>query len=182
MPDLTILTICGSLRAQSFNRAVANALPELAPEGITFVAAPPFADLPLYDGDLQQQSGVPAGAQALGDAVRAADGVVIVSPEYNYSVPGGLKNAIDWVSRLEDQPFKGKPVALQSAAPGMLGGSRMQYHLRQVMVFIDARVLNKPEVFVNQAGQKIDNGVLTDETTRGVIASQLSAFAGFIAG
>lgn len=180
MSDLSILTICGSLRAGSLNRAVANTLPELAPTGMTLTDAPSFATLPLYDADLQGREGMPEGVIALADAVRAADGVVIVSPEYNYSIPGGLKNAIDWISRLEDQPFVGKPVAIQSAAPGILGGARMQYHLRQTMVFLDARVLNKPEVFVGMAATKIEDGRLTDGASREIISKQLAAFAAFI--
>lgn len=177
---MRILTICGSLRAQSLNRALANTLPELAPDGMTFTDAPSFGDFPIFDGDLLARSGTPDGVVALGDAIRAADGVVIVSPEYNYSIPGGLKNAIDWISRLENQPFIGKPVAIQSAAPGFIGGARMQYHLRQAMVFMDARVLNKPEVFVGMAAGKIEDGRLTDDASRTAVSAQLSAFATFI--
>jgi chromate reductase len=180
MTDLNILTICGSLRADSLNRSLANTLPELAPEGMSFTDAPSFADVPIYNFDMQSEGGAPPAIKAIGSAIRGADGVVIVSPEYNYSIPGGLKNAIDWLSRLEDQPFVGKPVAIQSAAPGMLGGARMQYHLRQTMVFLDARVLNKPEVFVGQGKQKISDGRLTDTASRDVVASQLAAFASFI--
>ena len=111
-----------------------------------------------------------------------ADGVIIVTPEYNYSIPGGLKNAIDWVSRLPNQPFAGKPVALQSASPGPLGGGRVQYDLRRAMVFLDAFVLNKPEIFIGGCASKIDEktGELKDETTRNFIKQQLAAFAKFI--
>ncbi len=120
-------------------------------------------------------------AQQAADAIAAADGVVIVSPEYNYSMPGGLKNAIDWLSRLKPQPFAGKPVAIQSASGGALGGARMQYHLRQSMVFLDAHVLNRPEVMIGQAPSKVDaEGRLADEATRKFIADQLVAFAAFI--
>jgi len=116
------------------------------------------------------------------ESVAAADAFAFVTPEYNYSVPGVLKNAIDWVSRLKDQPFAGKPVALQSAAIGALGGARCQYHLRQIMVFLDALVFNKPEVFVTFARTKVDeaSGKLTDEGTRKVMTAQLQGFAGFI--
>lgn len=180
--DTDILMICGSLRAGSLNRMICNTLPELAPEGMTLRMAPDFAALPGYDADIQNGPGIPPEATALGDAVRAADGVIIVSPEYNFSVPGVLKNAIDWVSRLPDQPFAGKPVALQSAAAGMLGGARMQYHMRQIMVFLDARVLNKPEVFVTFGNTKVDTaaGKVSDGPTREVMAAQLTAFARFI--
>jgi chromate reductase len=182
MTDLNILVICGSLRDGSINRMVANSLPDIAPDGMRFSDAPPIGDIPLYNADLQEGEGFPAGVTALGEAIRAADGVLIVTPEYNYSVPGVLKNAIDWVSRLKDQPLAGKPVALQSAAVGALGGARCQYHLRQIMVFLDAQVFNKPEVFVTFAKSKIDEeaGRLTDEGTRKVIATQLQGFAEFI--
>lgn len=182
MSEQQVLVLCGSLRAGSFNRMLCNTLPELAPGGMRFVAAPEIGSFPLYDADLQQASGFPAPVTALGDAVRAADAVMIVSPEYNYSVPGVLKNAIDWVSRLPDQPFAGKPVALQSAAIGMLGGARCQYHLRQIMVFLDAIVFTKPEVFVSFAKSKVDEeaGLVSDEPTRDAIAAQLKAFQPFV--
>ncbi|AEQ50388.1 putative oxidoreductase [Pelagibacterium halotolerans B2] len=161
---------------------VANTLPDLAPDGLTILDAPSIGDIPLYNADLQNSGGFPASVVALGDAVRAADGVIFISPEYNFSVPGVLKNAIDWVSRLPDQPFKYKPVALQSAAVGMLGGARSQYHMRQIMVFLEALVFTKPEVFVSFAKDKVyaERGVLTDETTRKMISSQLDGFAHFI--
>ena len=101
-----------------------NALPALAPADMKLTEAPSFRGFPLYDADLQAQ-GFPPDVIALADAIRAADAVIIITPEYNYSIPGALKNAIDWVSRLPDQPFKEKPVAIQSATGGLLGGARM---------------------------------------------------------
>ena len=142
---INALMICGSLRKRSFNRALMNALPGLAPSGITLLEAPSFRGLPLYDADLQTSAGFPADVTALADAIRAADGVIIISPEYNWGIPGALKNAIDWVSRMKDQPFKDKPVALQSAAGGVLGGARMQYHLRQSLISVDAVLFGRPE-------------------------------------
>ncbi len=176
-----VLTICGSLRKGSFNRMLMNALPALAPAGMTIIPSPTI-EMPLYNGDVQAQ-GFPAPALALADAVRAADGVIIVSPEYNFSIPGPMKNAIDWVSRTKDQPFANKPVCVQSASPGVLGGARMQYHMRQSMVFLDALVFTRPEVFVALANTKFDaqSGELKDENTRGIIKQQLEAFAKFIA-
>jgi chromate reductase, NAD(P)H dehydrogenase (quinone) len=114
--------------------------------------------------------------------VRAADGVIFNSPEYNFSIPGGLKNAIDWVSRAPNQPFAGKPVAIQSATAGPLGGGRMQYDLRRAMQFMDAVTLGKPEIFIGNCSQKIDakTGQITDEQTVGFIRQQLAAFAKFI--
>ena len=126
--QLEIAVVCGSFRKASYNAALARSLPTLAPAGLNIEPAPPIDKFPLYNFDIQNGSGFPADVIAFADAIRGADGVIIVSPEYNWSVPAGLKNAIDWTSRLEDDPFKGKPVALQSCAGGLLGGSRMQYH------------------------------------------------------
>ena len=113
---VNVVCICGSLRKGSYNRMVMNALPGLAPAGMKLAEAPPFADFPHYNADMQEASGIPPAVQKLADAIRAADGVIFNSPEYNFSIPGGLKNAIDWVSRVPNQPFAGKPVAIQSAA------------------------------------------------------------------
>jgi len=180
--DLDIVGICGSLRKGSFNRMVMSALPGLAPEGMRIAEAPSFRDFPPYDSDVQQSGGFPDAVMRLAEAVRRADGVIFVTPEYNFSIPGALKNAIDWVSRVENQPFAGKPVALQSASPGPVGGARMQYDLRRSMVFLDALTLNKPEIFIGFCAQRIDaeTGRITDEQTREFIGKQLSAFAAFI--
>ena len=184
MVDATInvICICGSLRKASYNRMVMNALPALAPSNMRIKEAPPFAEFPLYDADVEQSSGFPAAVQGLAEAVRAADGVIFNTPEYNFSIPGGLKNAIDWVSRVPNQPFAGKPVALQSAANGVLGGGRMQYDLRRSMIFLDALTLNKPEIFIGNCSQRIDakTGEITDQATVGFIRQQLAAFATFI--
>jgi chromate reductase, NAD(P)H dehydrogenase (quinone) len=145
--------------------------------------APSFAEFPLYNADVQDSTGFPAPVNILADAIRAADGVIIVSPEYNFSIPGGLKNAIDWVSRLPNQPFAGKPIALQSASPGPLGGARVQYDLRRAMVFLDAFTLNKPEIFIGNCTTKLDETTaeVKDDVTRNFIKQQLVAFAKFIA-
>ena len=128
---LNVISICGSLRKGSYNRIVMNALPGLAPAGMSIKEAPPFTEFPLYNADIQNSTGFPAAVNTLADAIRAADGVIFVTPEYNFSIPGALKNAIDWVSRVQNQPFAGKPIALQSASPGPLGGGRVQYDLRR---------------------------------------------------
>jgi chromate reductase len=178
---LNILVICGSLRKGSYNASVARALPSLAPPEMKMISAPSFGNFPIYNADIKDASGEPPDVNAWASAIRSADGVVIVSAEYNWSIPGGLKNALDWVSRMKEQPFKDKPVALQSASPGPLGASRMQYHLRQTLVSIDAIMFGKPEIFVTLADKKInDKGELTDEATRKVIGQQLEAFAKFI--
>lgn len=182
MPQpLSVVTLCGSLRRGSYNAAIARALPALAPEGMRVTALEGIGELPLYNADIQAQ-GFPQRVQAMAEAIRAADGVIFVTPEYNYSVPGVLKNAIDWLSRLPQQPFAGKPVAIQSASPGAFGGARAQYHLRQILVFLDAYCLNRPEVMVSAAQTRISEaGELTDAATRDFIKGQLAAFAGFIA-
>ena len=181
MASLNVVTICGSLRKGSFNAALARQLPKLAPAGLTIAAAPSIEAIPLYNQDVRDVA-VPEAVDALAQAVRKADGVVIVSPEYNWSIPGTLKNAIDWLSKLDHQPFNGKPVAIQSASPGPYGGTRMQYHLRQALNSINAEILVKPEVFVTSAAQKFakDTLELTDQATIDIIKLQLGNFEKFI--
>lgn len=176
---LHFVVMLGSLRKGSYNAAVARALPGLAPEGVTISQLGSVGDFPLYNADVQAE-GFPAAVTRMADAIAKADGVIIVSPEYNYSMPGALKNAIDWLSRLPNQPFSNKPVAIQSASMGVFGGARMQYHLRQTLVFVNASVLNGPEVMVGVAQNKVSaDGDLTDKATLDFIASQLKAFADF---
>jgi chromate reductase, NAD(P)H dehydrogenase (quinone) len=179
---LRFVTLLGSLRRASFNAALARALPGLAPPGVTIEALGSIGDLPIYNGDLEAH-GLPAPAVAMAKAISEADGVIVVTPEYNYSIPGGLKNAIDWLSRVKPHPFLDKPVALQSASVGMLGGARAQYHLRMTFVMLEACVFNKPEVMVAHAAHKVDakTGELADPPTRELIAKQLAAFAAFVA-
>ncbi|MFT9063473.1 MAG: NAD(P)H-dependent oxidoreductase [Acetobacter persici] len=173
---LHLVTLLGSLRKESLNAIVARTLPELAPEGITITHLGSVGDFPHYDQDVQEQ-GFPAPVLAMAEQIRAADGLIIVTPEYNYSIPGVLKNALDWLSRVAPQPLAGKPVALQTVSPGAIGGARAQYHLRQTLVFLDAFVLNKPEVMIGQAMSKFDaeNLRLTDEPTRAYLTRQIAA-------
>jgi chromate reductase len=174
---MNIVSICGSLRKGSFNAMLMRALPPLAPQGMSITPAPSFSAIPIYNAD-DQNAGFPASVTAWADTIRSADGVIIVSPEYNWSIPGGLKNAIDWVSRMKEQPFKDKPVALQSASPALLGGSRAQYHLRQCLTGIDAVLFGRPEVIVTFCAQKFDEktGELKDDATKDVIRQQLEGF------
>src|SRR5689334_7959808 len=175
--NLDVLVICGSLRRRSYNAALARTLPRLAPPALKLRPAPPFDGMPHYNHDIQD-SGFPADAIAWADAIRSADGIIIVSPEYNWTIPGALKNAIDWVSRMKDQPFKGKPVALQSCAGGILGGARMQYHMRQSLVSLDAIVFLRPEILVTFAAKKFDEKTLEliDQPTIDIVKQQLAAF------
>ena len=179
--QLNILVICGSLRKGSYNAALTRALPELAPPGMTFTMAPAHDVMPMYNADIQEASGFPPAAEDLAAAIRAADGVIVVSPEYNWTIPGALKNAIDWVSRMKDQPFKDKPVAIQSCSQGPLGGSRMQYHMRMMFTYLNAFIFGTPEVIVAAAQTKFDKDMkLVDENTRNFVKQQLAGFAKFI--
>ena len=168
-----LVGLSGSLRKASTNTALLRAAAELVPDGATLEILS-IRDLPLYDADVQAQ-GMPEAVLALQEAILAADGVVIASPEYNYSVPGVLKNAIDWLSRTDPQPFAGKPVGIMGASPGRLGTARMQYHLRQIFVFLDGHVLNRPEVMVSGAFQAIQGGRLVDEKSREMVGRLVAA-------
>ena len=178
---LHFVVMVGSLRRGSYNAAIARALPALAPEGVSIAPLGSVGDFPLYNQDVQAE-GFPPAAAAMADAIRAADGLIIVTPEYNYSMPGVLKNAIDWLSRLPQQPFAGKPVLIQSASQGGYGGVRAQLHLRHTLVFVEARAFNRPEVIIPLVQTKIDaaTGEVTDPATRGFIADQLKAFAALV--
>ncbi|MBV9992812.1 MAG: NAD(P)H-dependent oxidoreductase [Alphaproteobacteria bacterium] len=164
-----ILAFCGSLRKGSYNRMALNAAKALAPDGVEIESFDELGDVPPYNEDVRE-AGFPPVIETLREQVRAADALVFGTPEYNYSVPGVLKNAIDWVSRPPDQPFKGKPCAVMGASISMLGGARAQYHLRQSMVFLDMHPVNQPEVMIAAAKEKFDaDGKLTDETSKKLI-------------
>lgn len=177
---LSFVTICGSLRKGSLNRRLMHTLPDFAPAGVSFTPFEEIGAMPHYNADLQGAEGFPEAATRLRDLIADSDGVIIVSPEYNYSMPGVLKNAIDWISRFENQPFKHKPLSLMSASPSPFGGARCQVALRQSFVFLDARVFSMPEVMVYGAHDKIsEDGQLTDERTRGIVTQHLEGFAAF---
>ena len=174
--SINVLALSGSLRQGSFNSASLRAAADLAPEGVR-VTLGSIAGIPLYDEDMRS-AGTPEAVTALAGAIAAADAVLIATPEYNYSVPGVLKNAIDWLSRLDPQPFARKPVAIMGASMGRLGTARAQYHLRQVFVFLDAMLVNKPEVMIAAAHTLVDDaGNLNDETTARHIRGLLDALA-----
>ncbi len=169
-----VLGICGSLRKGSYNRAAMRAASELLPDDVSLTIAE-IADIPLYNEDVRQ-AGFPPPVQRLREAISGADALLFATPEYNYSVSGVLKNAIDWASRPPDQPFNGKPVAIMGATAGLWGTSRAQYHLRQSCVFLNMLPINKPEVLIAQAQNKFDaEGRLTDQTTRDLLAQLLVA-------
>ena len=174
MSDIKVLGICGSLRKGSFNRMALRVAQELAPQGMKIDVAD-ISAFPLYNEDVREQ-GFPPAVQRFRDQIAAADALLFVTPEYNYSRSGVLKNAIDWASRPPNQPFDGKPVAMMGASAGTLGTARAQYHLRQTCVFLNMHPLNKPEVMIPQAQNRFDaEGRLTDETTKGLIKQLMEA-------
>ncbi len=171
---VTVLGICGSLRAGSFNKAALRTAIELKPASMTIETAD-IGSIPLYNEDVRALR-FPPPVEKLRAQIAAADALLFVTPEYNYSMPGVLKNAIDWASRPPDQPFAGKPVAMMGAGAGMAGTARAQYDLRRCCVFLDMHPLNKPEVLIGQAQTKFDEqGRLTDEVARNLIRDLMAA-------
>lgn len=161
---MKIVGIAGSLRKHSMHKGILRKVDGLLDKRGVVFSEVDISQFPLYDQDLNDQ-GIPATVQQVHDELVSADAIVLASPEYNYSISGVLKNALDWLSRVENQAFNGKAVSIMGASPGM-GTARSQYHLRQVLVFLNAFVVNKPEVMIAQAGGKFnENGDLTDETT-----------------
>jgi len=167
-----ILGLPGSLREASYNHAALLAAKELAPADVSVEIAT-LAGIPPFNQDAEGQP--PPAVVELKQKIRAADAILIATPEYNYSIPGVLKNAIDWASRpYGDSAWSGKPVAVLGASIGTLGTARAQYHLRQIFVFLDMHALNQPEVMIANAAQRFDDrGRLTDEKTRDLIGKQL---------
>lgn len=178
MKKTKIIAFSGSLRAASFNTFAIKAAQQLAPEDCE-IELIDYSALPLYNQD-QADLSTPLLVLDIAEKVRAADAILWATPEYNYSLPGALKNLIDWLSRQAPQPLAGKPAAIISASMGMLGGARVQYHLRQILVCLDVHVLNKPEIMIGQAHEKFDaQGQLLDETTNTLIATQMQALCAF---
>ena len=169
---LVILGIAGSLRSNSYNRSALRAAQELTPEGAT-IETVEIDGLPGFNQD--DEGNPPAKVTELKQRIRSADAILFVTPEYNYSVPGVLKNAIDWASRpYGDSAWTGKPVAVMGASVGMLGTARAQYHLRQMFVFLNMHAVNQPEVMIANAAKRFDEqGKLTDETSRKLIQQLL---------
>jgi len=169
---VTILGFAGSLRKGSYNKALLHTAMELLPKDSTLEIFD-LEGIPPFNQDFEAK--MPAKVKEFKAKIKAADAIIIATPEHNYSIPGVLKNAIDWASRpYGDNSFDGKPVAIMSASTGMLGGARAQYHLRQTFVFLNMYPINKPEVIVTFAEEKIDeNGRVKDEATRKFISELL---------
>ena len=171
---MKILGIPGSLRKQSYNLGALKAAQQVAPAGVT-IEIFDLNGIPVYNQDLDGTP--PARVTEFKAAIRAADAILFSTAEYNYSIPGVLKNAIDWASRpYGDSAWVGKPAAIMGATVGQIGTARAQYHLRQVMVFLNMPVLNQPEVMIASAGSRFDkDGNLADEPTKEFIRKQLDA-------
>lgn len=162
--NLRFAGLSGSLRKGSHNTALLIAAQSLLPPDVSMDLVD-IGLLPLYNADLESDGPLPV-VEAFRERLAKADAIVIASPEYNYSVPGVLKNALDWASRGKESPLQRKPVAIMGASPGPMGTVRMQMHLRQIFLFNDMRPVNKPEVFVNSAKTKFnEQNILTDEKT-----------------
>jgi NAD(P)H-dependent FMN reductase len=176
MPPLRLLGISGSLRRASYNTALVRAAATLVPDGVTLTLQS-LRDIPLFDGDVEAQ-GLPEPVVALREAIRAADGLFISSPEYNNSLPGVLKNAIDWVSRGKEQPLAGKAVALVSASNGGFGGARSQIAWLPVLAVLGTRWMHRPQFYLSNADKAFaPDGSLVDERTREQLRRLLASFA-----
>jgi chromate reductase, NAD(P)H dehydrogenase (quinone) len=175
--DLKILGISGSLRAGSLNTALLRAAQKYAPSGVEISLYEGLGDLPHYNGDLDTEENLPVQVRELREQIKAADGLLIATPEYNYSIPGGLKNLIDWASRpAATSTLLRKPVAIMGATPGNFGTVRAQLALRQVFVWTHSDLVVKPEVMVFKAAERFDEaGNLTDEDTVTLLQDLLDA-------
>jgi len=174
---VALLGICGSLRKASLNRALLDAVGEVLPANARMSIFDDL-DLPIFNSDLDD----PPAVVELKAAIAEADGVVFGVPEYNYSIPGGLKNALDWVSRPPQlSPLRGKPIGIVGAATGMSGTIRAQTHLRQMLLFSDSPCLSQPEVLIPRAHERFDaDGRLTDASTRTLLEKFGAAMVGFV--
>jgi chromate reductase len=177
MKALSLLGICGSTRKASLNAALLRTVGEVLPEEATMKFYEGLDQLPIFNSDLAE----PATVLALKAAIASADGVIFAVPEYNYSIPGGLKNALDWVSRPPaTSPMRGKPIGLVGAATGMSGTIRAQTHMRQMLVYSDSPCMNQPEVLIPRAQDRFIDGKLVDESTRELLARFASAFVTWV--
>jgi chromate reductase len=173
-----VLGICGSLRQKSFNMAALRVAGELMPAKLK-LRITSIGEIPMYNLDLQEK-GFPASVTKLRDEILAADALLFACPEYNWSVTAPLKNAIDWMSRFQPQPFQNKPAAVFSATGGPVGGARAQYDLRRILSGLGVMWLARPEVFIGMSASKFTEGKLTDETTRKFLTDQMLAFEDWI--
>jgi chromate reductase, NAD(P)H dehydrogenase (quinone) len=178
---IEVLGIAGSLRRDSYNKALLRAAQQLAPPGMLIKIYEDLGSIPPYNTDVEAEA-YPEVVNELKRRIRDADGILIVTPEYNYGLPGVLKNAIDWASRpYGDSAWEGKPLAIMGASPGQGGTVRAQLQLRQAAIFLNMLPLNRPEVLVSGADSRFDASLnLTDETSRKFVRDELEAFAQWI--
>ena len=171
---IKVLAFAGSLRKDSYNKALIRAAVEVAPENVS-IEVFDLEGIPPFIQDLENTP--PQIVVEFKQKIRNADALLIATPEYNYSVPGVLKNTIDWASRPRvDTPFEGKPIAIMNASIGRFGGARAQYHLRQIFIFLNMHPVNRPEVMLSFAQDNVDtNGKVTNEQTRQLIRQLLDA-------
>ncbi len=175
---MQILGICGSLRKASLNMVALRECANLMPQGMS-LRITRIDDIPMFNQDVFD-AGIPEPAKRLRAEIAEADGVLIASPEYNFSLTAALKNAIDWASRPPNQSWQDKPVAVFSVTPGPLGGARVQYDLRRILGQLWAHVLPRPEVFIGASASKFADGKLTDETTRKFLTDLLAGFSPWV--
>jgi len=171
-----VIGIVGSLRKASYNRIIFNTYQTLAENFFTLQEGE-YKDFPLYNSDISPE---PEIVKKLSQQIKNADAIIFFTPEYNYSIPGGLKNAIDWLSRNTSQPFDDKYAAIIGASPGNIGTARMQYHLRQVGVFLNLNFINKPEIMIGQCHDKISEGKIIDDSTIQFLKTHIESFARYI--
>ncbi len=172
---MNVVGIIGSLRKESIHKQIFAEYKAMT-EDLFELEKGSFEGLAVYDGEDSDNSIV----TRLQQQILQADGVIFFTPEYNYSVPGGLKNAIDWLSRCDPQPFLDKPASIVGASPGNIGTARMQYHLRQIGVFLNLHFMNKPEAMIGQASAKLEDGKLIDQSTRDFLRRHAEAFVKFV--
>jgi chromate reductase, NAD(P)H dehydrogenase (quinone) len=178
---IKVLAFAGSLRTGSYNKALIRAAMEVAPENVA-IEVFDLEGIPPFNQEFEANP--PQKVAEFKEKIRSADAILIATPEYNYSIPGVLKNAIDWASRPKaDMPLEGKPVAIMSASTGRLGGARAQYHLRQSFVFLNMHPVNRPEVMLSDAAHNVDaNGKVTNEQTRQLIKQLLDSLSSWTNG
>jgi chromate reductase len=176
---VSLLGICGSVRKASHNRALLEVVAQTLPSDASLTIYEGLGELPIFNSDLSD----PPAVTALKSAISQADGLVFAVPEYNYSIPGGLKNALDWVSRPpQSSPMRGRPVGVIGATSGMSGTIRAQTHLRQMLVYSDSPCLNQPEVLIPRSHERFDaHGRLVDESTRELLVRFGAAMVLFVA-
>lgn len=174
--------ITGSLRKSSINRALARGLKKICPHNMELIDLPPIGNIPHYNQDNLDENGVPISVKLLSEEIELINGVIIVSPEYNWSIPGVLKNALDWISRVDPCPLQLKPVTIYTTSPGLLGGARAHAPIRNVLTSLDCRVMAKPEVQIGKAMDKVDvkAGTISDQKTIEFLEMQLAKFVQFI--